>query len=270
MRAFRLAVLSLAAVSLAGCINSTTLIKVKADGTGTIEQTTLVNMQSLRAMMPGMNQPGAQSNPVDEANLKRTAEKMGQGVRFVSAEPAKANGFEGVHAVFAFDDINQVQISQDPDMSGGTTGPFTPPPSKTDSPITFKLAKQAGNSVLTVTLKDKPVDKADTGASSGNQGGPDMSDPTVMNMVKAMFQGFKVNIDVEVGGPIVKTNAEYVTGSRVTLLDMDMNALFADEAKLKALQSKVSPGASLTEVKPYLKDIKGIKIDGPVVTVEFR
>jgi hypothetical protein len=27
---------------------------------------------------------------------------------------------------------------------------------------------------------------------------------------------------------------------------------------------------SLTEVKPYLKDIKGIKIDGPSISVEFR
>ena len=43
---------------------------------------------------------------------------MGKGVRLVSTEPAKANGFEGVKAIFAFDDINQVQVSQDPDMSG--------------------------------------------------------------------------------------------------------------------------------------------------------
>ena len=32
----------------------------------------------------------------------------------------------------------------------------------------------------------------------------------------------------------------------------------------------IRPGASLSEVKPYLKDIKGIKIDGPMVAVEFK
>jgi hypothetical protein len=97
-----------------------------------------------------------------------------------------------------------------------------------------------------------------------------MTDPTVLNMVKTMFDGFKVNIDLEVVGSIVKTNAEYVNGSRLTLLDLDLGQLFQDPEKLKALQGKVAPGASLSEVKPYLRDIKGIKIDGPTVTVEFK
>jgi hypothetical protein len=61
-----------------------------------------------------------------------------------------------------------------------------------------------------------------------------------------------------------------VSGSRLTLLEMDMGALLADEAKLRALQGKIGPGASFSEVKPYLKDIKGIKIDGPSIRVEFR
>ena len=95
------------------------------------------------------------------------------------------------------------------------------------------------------------------------QGGPDMSDPTIMKMVKTMFDGFKIAIDLEVVGSIVKTNAEYVKGSRMTLLEMDLGQLFEDQEKLKALQGKIGPGASLTEVKPYLKDVKGVKINDP-------
>ena len=68
----------------------------------------------------------------------------------------------------------------------------------------------------------------------------------------------------------MQTNAEYVEGPRVTLMEMDLALLFADQEKLKALQGKIGPGASLSEVKPYLKDIKGIKIDGPTVAVEFK
>jgi hypothetical protein len=204
---------------------------------------------------------------VNQDNLKRQAELMGKGVRLLSAEPAKSGGFEGVKAVFAFDDINAVSVSQDPDMAGGTGG-IAPPPSQNDNPVRFKLARQGGTSVLTVQFQDKPSKGA--GSDTAPAGGPDMSDPTVMNMVKAMFEGFKIGIDLEVVGSIVKTNAEYVSGSKVTLLEMDMASLFADEAKLKALQSKVKPGASLSEVKPYLKDIKGIKIDGPTVNIEFK
>jgi hypothetical protein len=95
-------------------------------------------------------------------------------------------------------------------------------------------------------------------------------DPAMMQMVKTMFQGFKIAIDLEVDGKIVKTNADYVNGSRVTLLELDMAGLFEDEAKLKALQSKLGPGASISEIKPYLKDVKGVKINHPSLTIEYR
>ena len=42
------------------------------------------------------------------------------------------------------------------------------------------------------------------------------------------------------------------------------------EAKFKELQGRFGKDASLSQVKPYLKDIKGIKVDGPVITVEFK
>ena len=100
--------------------------------------------------------------------------------------------------------------------------------------------------------------------------GMDLTNPMMMGMIKSMFAGFKINIDLEVAGAIVKTNAEYVTGSRLTLLEMDMDSLLADEAKLKALQGKLGPDASLSAIKPYLKDIKGIKVDGPTISVEFK
>ena len=258
-----------ASATLVGCINSGTLIKVKPDGSGTVEQTTLVNTGAMKAMMPGMNPPGqGGASTVNEAELKRAAERMGKGVRLVSAEPAKAGTFEGSKAIFAFDDINQVAVSQDPSMTGGTTdNPFgggapTPP----ENPVKFLLKRNGSTSTLTVQIQDKPVPADKTMP----QGGPDLTDPTVLNMVKTMFDGFKVNIDLEVVGSIVKTNAEFVNGSRVTLVDLDLGLLFQDPEKLKALQGKVAPGASLSEVKPYLKGVKGIKIDGPTINVEFK
>jgi hypothetical protein len=267
MRMLRAVLLVTASATLVGCINSATLIKVKPDGSGTVEQTTLVNTGAMKVMMPGMTPPGPAGGAVNEADLKRTAERMGKGVRLVSAEPAKAGTFEGTKAVFAFDDINQVAVSQDPSMSGSSDGAFGAPPPAPENPVKFTLTRNGATSTLTVQFQDKPVP-----ADKPNMppGGPDLTDPTVLNMVKTMFDGFKVNIDLEVVGSIVKTNAEYVNGSRMTLLAMDLALLFQDQEKLKALQGKVGPGASLSEVKPYLRDVKGIKIDGPTVTVEFK
>ena len=266
MRPIRILLALVTSVVLTGCINSTTLVKVKADGSGTVEQTTLMNVAAMKAMIPGATASAGQAPPgFNRADLERTATRMGKGVRLLSAEPAKNDsGFEGVKAIFEFDDINQVQVSQDPN-TGNNPDRLSTEPSNAD-PVKFKLTRTGGTSLLTINFTDKPA--GDKPAQPGDM--PDFSNPMMMGMIKSMMKGFKINIDLEVVGSIVKTNAEYVNGPRITLLEMDLEALLADEAKFKALQGKIGPDASLSEVKPYLKDIKGIKIDGPSISVEFK
>jgi hypothetical protein len=259
-----LAAIGLAFV-LSGCINSGTLIRVKPDGSGTIEQTVLMNVAAVKSMMSGLGAQGkTKEGPFNEADLKRAAERMGKGVRFVSSTPLKEGAFEGAKAIFAFDDISQVQIEQDPNI-GSSSGAMSM--AKKPSPVTFKLAREGPTSALTITFDEG----AARGAAPANPPGtPDTVDPAMLQMMKVMFQGFKVAIDLEVDGKIVKTNADYVNGSRITLLEIDLAALLEDEAKLRALQSKMGPGASIADVKPYLKDVKGVKINHSVVTIEYR
>jgi hypothetical protein len=149
-------------------------------------------------------------------------------------------------------------------MSGGTGAGS----GKSQSPFRFTFARQGGSSVLTISVDEKIT----ATASDKVQEAPllDQVDPAVMQMVKTMFEGFKVAVDLEVGGKIVKTNADYVNGSRVTLLELEAAKIFQDEGKLKALQSKIRPGATLSELRPYLKDIQGVKINHPSVTIEYR
>lgn len=265
----KVAALALAATLCTGCIRSATLIKVKADGSGTVEQTMLVNLGVVKGMFSGMGGQTSQSpGTVNEADLRRAAERMGEGVTFVSATPIKADdGFEGSKAIFAFTDVSKLRVDQDPNLSGSTTGGISTPP-KNENPVTFAMAKGSdGSSTLTVTLNEKPK-AAD--ASPAPQGGPDMDNPQMLDMVRSMFKGFKIGIDVEVAGKILKTNADHVSGSRVTLLEMDMEALLKDEAKLREVQKMLGPTASVSELKPYLKDVKGLKINDPVVTIAFR
>jgi hypothetical protein len=254
-------------VLLTGCINSSTLIKVRPDGSGTVEQTTLVNMAAMKSMMPAgaANQPTG--SVLSDEELKRAAERMGKGVRLVSSEPLKNGGWEGVKAIFSFDDINQVQVNQDP--GGGAAG-ATPGQSGDNDPVKFKLVRNGASSMLTIAFQDKPGSLSPPSSGGTQPNMPDLSSPMIMNMIKTMFEGFKINISLEPVGTIVKTNAEYVTGSNITLLELDIAALLADEAKFKELQGRFGKDASLSQVKPYLKDIKGIKVDGPVITVEFK
>jgi hypothetical protein len=267
MRLLRSALVALLAVAASGCINSTSLVRVKPDGSGTIEQTMLVNMAAVKGMMGGMG--GAQAKQsggvLNEAEFKRTAERMG--VRPVSLTPVKQAGFEGAKAVFAFDDITKVRLDQDPQMAGTSNAVFGSA-GQNSNPIRFGFSRQGGSSVLSIAVDDK----AAAAATEKAQGAPslDKVDPAMMQMIKTMFEGFRIAIDLEVDGKIVKTNADYVTGSRITLLELDANGIFQEEAKLRALQTKVGPGVSLAELRPYLKDIKGVKVNHPSLTVEFR
>jgi hypothetical protein len=254
------------AIATSGCINSTSLIRVKPDGSGTIEQTMLVNMAAFKGLMAGMGAAQKESSSVlNEADFKRAGERMG--VRPVSLTPVKDGGFEGAKAVYAFDDISKVRVDQDPQMAGSSNGSFAAAPT-TSNPIRFGLTRQNGRSVLTISVDEQ----ATAAATDRAQQAPslDKIDPAMMQMIKTMFDGFRILIDVEVDGEIVKTNADYVNGSRVTLLEVDMAGVFEDEEKLKALQSKIKPGASFSELRPYLKDIKGVKINHSTVTIEYR
>jgi hypothetical protein len=61
---------------------------------------------------------------------------------------------------------------------------------------------------------------------------------------------------------VVKTNAPYVNGSRITLMQMDFDKLLENEAALQKLQQTTDP--------KLLKDIPGLKIvTDPKVTIEF-
>jgi hypothetical protein len=256
---------------LTGCLQSGTLVRIKPDGSGTIEQTMLLNMQTFKGMMSSMGgqmkESGSGPGVMNDADFKRTAERMG--VKPVSLTPLKEGGFEGSKAIFAFDDITKVRVDQDPTgPAAGKTAAAT-----TKSPIRFGFSKQGGSSVLTITLDEQQANDAvgKVGAAAGSpQAANAAMDPAMMQMVKTMFQGFRVGVDLEVEGKIVKTNADYVNGSRITLLEVELAGLFEDEAKLKQLQSKVGPGMTLTEMRPYLKDLKGVKINNSSVTVEYR
>lgn len=257
------------AVLTSGCINSAVLIKVKRDGSGTVEQTTLANLAAVKGMMAGLGAGSGQkpemTSILNDAEAKRLAERMG--VRLVSVTPIKEGTFEGGKAIYAFDDINKVRVDQDPQIGGGS-GPGAKLASAANTPIKFAMVKSGNSSTLTISVDEKVA--AEATAKAQDAPSLDSIDPALMSMVKSMFQGFRFLIDVEVDGKIVKTNADYVSGSRITLLEVDMGEVLSDESKLRALQTKIRPGVTISELRPFLKEIKGVKVNNPTLTIEYR
>jgi hypothetical protein len=250
-------------LTFTACINSSTLIKVKSDGSGTIEQSLLMNTSTLKALTGGLDVQGQvkPTTPFSQAEFEKMAQSLGQGVRLVSTTPLTEGGFEGAKAIFAFDDITKVRVQQDP----GVAAPAGATVSSKSAPVTFGFSRQGSSSVLTVTVDETGIAKPAAAPDKPAQA----MDPAMLGMMKQVLRGFKVGIDLEVDGKIVKTNADYVSGSRITLLELELDGLFADEAKLRELSGKLN-GASLAEIRPFLKDVKGVKINQPAITVEYR
>jgi hypothetical protein len=83
-----------------------------------------------------------------------------------------------------------------------------------------------------------------------------------LGMMKMMMKGLFVDVSMNVGGKVIKTNAPHVDGSRVTLLQIDFDKLLADEAALQKLQAA-------SDLKS-LASVPGLKISSePKLTVEF-
>ena len=277
MAARRLCLIGVCSLTLSACLSTSTIIRVAPDGSGTVEQTLMFNAKAVESAFAGMgfkpsgskSTSSVQKSPIDEASMKQAAETLGNGVTLVSVTPVKEpSGFEGVTARFRFDDITKLN-TRDFLMPGPAAQEMSSGGAK--DRIAFDLRRApGGTSILTATFAEEPGKSSSGKSSKGAKGGPGLDDPEVRQMVKALFKGFRIGVDLEIIGQIVQTDADYVNGKRITLAEIDIEQLLLEGKKLESLDKIISPDASIAEVRPYLKDVKGLKINRPVLTVEFR
>ncbi|MBP1750255.1 MAG: hypothetical protein H6Q52_2794 [Deltaproteobacteria bacterium] len=266
-----------------GCIQDNTVINVKPDGGGTIEETVLMG-NSFIDMMQGLTKSMSEAGEQDAAaskekpksddsvitemmeKAKTNAKEFGAGVKFVSAKPAKTETASGYTATYSFDDISKVTLNQNP-------GKKTPGESKKENADaeaakndTIKFAFKKGPVArLSVTMPPpKTDDKKDESVQKDQT-----DDPRTIEMLKSMFKDMKVSIVLNMVGDIVSTNATYRTDKKITLIDMDFGKLVNDMALLKKI-NQAQP-QSVEEVKAMVKGMEGLKLEfvSPV-TVDFK
>ena len=285
--ALRLSAVCAAICLLAGCIQDNTVINIKPDGSGTIEETVLMGnafIDMMQGLTKGMGEteaqdaagPKEQKPKNDESFIaemmekaKTNAKEFGEGVKYVSAKPAKTQTASGYTAIYSFDDISKVTLNQNP-------GKKTPGESKKEAADaeaakndTIKFAFTKGPvSRLSVTMPPPKTDeKKDKKEETAGKNESD--DPNSIEMLKSMFKDMKVSIVLNMMGDIVKTNATYRTDKKITLIDMDFGKLINDMALLKKI-NQAQP-QSVEEVKAMVKGIEGLKLEfmSPV-TVDFK
>ncbi len=268
-----------------GCLDVTSVVAVKKDGSGTITETVyfgaamLGMMNQMAAGMGGdidVQSQGPFDN-VDVMELKEKASKLGEGVAYATHKKVKkADGAEGLQVVYTFKDINKLRVSLNPDTpgGGGMGGPGAG--AGDDDPVTFSMTKGAQPKL--VINMPKP-DNPDNAGEPEDMGQPDMSEnPQAMAMMKQMFDGFRFRMLVKlIDGEIAKSNASYQgldpktkKKQYITLLDMDLGKIMQDDAQLKKL-SAMGQMKSMVEAKEKLKDIKGLKVETEEkVTVDIK
>lgn len=263
-----------------GCIDATTLVTVKKDGSGMIVETVFLG-KAIQEMMKGMagaveggGNISVAGSTINEQEYKTKAGKMGEGVVFVSArELSRKDGSKGVQAVYTFKDIRKVQLNSEPEAPGGGMGGGQQA-GKKKKLMTFGFV--AGDTAKLIIDLPQPEKKANDEARPENNEPVPEPAPEQLAMMRQMFDGFRFRMMIKVDGEIEKTNAKFVqVGNEskqqqyVTLADMDLGKLLGDEESLKKLASQAS-GPDMGEALKGL-DLPGIKVEtAPRVEIEFR
>lgn len=253
---FQRVFLAFAFLTSLACMQGQRVVKVNLDGSGTIVDTVTLSEQA-RGMMSAMENMDKSSPAEKKAKktekLKAAAATMGEGVSFVSFEAGK-DGSEKVS--YAFSDITKLKIDWSPSPSDSDAKPA-------NDPVTFRLARQGANSVLTVVQAPKVAKQEATAKPKPKP--EEMAQQ--MAMMKGMMAGLKMSGVLEVNGRIVKTNSPYVVGPVVTLLELDFDKIAADPVAFQKLAEIDDP----TKADPkVVAAIKGVKVNTlPELSIEF-
>jgi hypothetical protein len=271
-------------LSLTGCFQSDTLVVVNPDGSGTVTETFVLGKDAMNELKQraarkrskdGTNKtPAKPFEVMDEQKLRADGAKMGEGVTFVSAKKIMSGDGAGYTVTYAYRDINKLKINKDK-IGGALNSYDSPAPGRTEPPdykpqnMTFEFHKGLASELIIHSPVQPPA------PANGNKTkkkvrvlDPDQTEVMAQILGRAI-KDMKIDVVVQVAGKIVKTDAKFLDGSKVTLLAMDFNKLLAEPAKLKALAATDSE--TIEDRNKYLAGFPGMKVElRDKVTVSFK
>lgn len=253
----RLLLVAALMLTCTGCVHVTTLVTLKPDGSGTLDEEIGMNPQTL-GMLAAFAGSGAKADATpddifNETKAREQAEKMG--AHFLSGAPIDTPSLKGYHAKFAFDDIKTLKVRMDAARESDS-------PRSGHDPFDFEFTKGAASSTLTIKVPQDMQRPPLAQLGQNPQLTPEQTQQ-MMAVMRPMLSGMFVDVAIAVDGQIVKTNAPFVDGTRVTLMQLDMNKVMQDDAAWTKLQQAKTP--------EDMRNIAGVKMStGPTITIEFR
>lgn len=272
-----LALLLAVTVFSSGCMQILQEIKVYPDGTGMMAETVKLSpmvAQIMAGFAEGMSGSGgpkqemsSPDNLFPEEQFREKAQQMGEGVEFLSREVREFEeemvGYVATYKINSMDDFTLNPQAKDPTME--TPG--------TNTPITFAFKRGTSSSSLKIRQHfptNEVGTKKEVRTEPPVQGGLGEADEKQMAQFAEMMKGMRVQIVVECGNEIERTNAKWRDGNRIVLVDFDMEELFSHPEKLQMLSQMQQP-QSKEDLESLLQGIEGIKFDASEeIEVIFR
>lgn len=253
-----------------GCIEISTLISVNRDGSGTVEETVLISkeiVEMIAELERSFTEDTTDLEPFqfyNEEELKTQSSNYGEEVRYVSSKKIDRDNREGYLVMYEFRDLNELKINQNPN-SRVKLEAFEEEPEVTEEFITFSFIKGDPSEIR---IQMPPEKQVEVDSSSVEEEMPE-ADTTMMNeQIAKVFQDLKMQMAINVEGDILKTNAEYVEGSRITLLEVNFGELIQNAHKMKEFRE--TDPQNFEQVKEILRGIPGIKVEiNDLIYIQF-
>lgn len=307
MKHLPLVIAPLVLLALSSCMDATSHVHIKKDGSGTITETVLMEKSAADTIssMAGAFQPQNQEGQAktkssswwSEDSLKKRAQQLGEGVEFVSAENVTTDKGSGYRAIFNFKDITKVRINSDPNShtpenpqaendSENQTESSQDTPNTESQNITFQFTP-GDTPRLTILIPDNAKLESEAQTQSDNPQQNTQSTPvgdaaqalanqfaegmtSVMGAAMGqMFKGMRAKTIISFDGNITNTNARHRNGNEITLVDIDFEKLFGNPDAMK-IMSGLSDSSYSDTIKALRGKVDMIYDDQSEVFVEFK
>jgi len=256
---------------LTGCLQVNTTVNLNKDGSGTIEETVMmkdavINMvKEFAASFDSTN--SEEFEMFNEDELINKAQNYGEGVKYLSGEKVKIKGYEGFKAVYSFSDINKIKLNPSPEDKvpfGDALGEDEEVAN--DDLLKFDFKKGDPSTLVINFPKPQIEDKSETEETTEFEDST-FSEEAEQKMIE-MFDGMKMALYFNFKDNIDDTDASFVDGSQITLMEIDFSEIIKNKEVFKNFQS--AKPETLEEFKEVVGDLEGIKIEfKDQITIKF-
>ena len=224
-------------VGLSGCLTSNVVVTVRPDGSGTVEDTTIVRTSAM-AQFQTLVSPELGVKPPDPVAISQELQKyavqtrLSRNLRVRSSRRVNTADTTGWALTYDFDDVTAVDLDLMPQMPG-LQGFYRVAAKEAGASTRFKVTLEpiaGGLERLTMHFPRFAMDPSAEPPASWASGSP-----AEMTALRNVMHGSRITMVVKSEAPIVRTNSPYRDENRVTLFDVDIEeALFSRQIGMLA------------------------------------